>query len=379
MLLQKLDLIQQGKDNGDGTILRYRTGKGSDIYCLGVPLSYSSGEDWDLGPTWCYLIKGKQNTLIDTGQFDKSEELESMLKKVGCEAKHIDNIVVTHGHEDHDGNVQEVQQAGHARLWAHFAFGNMISYHPGVTDGALHPDFPGSCRCCLLPDDFNSRCLGYHEKRSRLKIDHEIREETDTPDKDLRFILTPGHSPDSLCGIYQDEVMFSGDTLLASITPHPSLVIEYYANKSILPEGYGGELDIYGLMAYIGSLDKLQRQYGDIDLLLPAHRLVEKGRINYLRPAERAAEIICFHRERCGNILRILGDRVLGLDDIAIELFDPRLRKGWGKYMSQREVMSHLELLAVCGDVEWVEGNKFTSRATGSANYLQYFAKNIKA
>jgi hypothetical protein len=122
----------------------------------------------------------------------------------------------------------------------------------------------------------------------------------------------------------------------------------------------------------------LQKQCRDTQLLLPGHRLFEKGKPNYLRPAERAAEILRFHAERCGSILKILDGRVLDLDEISIELFDPRLRRGFGKYLSQREVMSHLELLAVHGDVEWVEGSKFTSRATGSEKYKEFFHQFIK-
>jgi hypothetical protein len=68
---------------------------------------------------------------------------------------------------------------------------------------------------------------------------------------------------------------------------------------------------------------------------------------------------------------------VLGLDEIAVDLFDPRLRKGWGRFLSQREVMSHLELMAICGDIEWVNSKEFTSRATGSNNYREFFANYI--
>ena len=176
-----------------------------------------------------------------------------------------------------------------------------------------------------------------------------------------------------MCSVFEDEVVFGGDTLLATITPHPSLMLEYYCNRRILPTGYGEDHEAYGLIAYIRSLDKLQKQCRDTELLLPGHRLFEKGQPNYLRPAERAAEILRFHAGRCGNILRILDGRVLDLEQISIELFDPRLRRGFGKYLSQREVMSHLELLAVHGDIEWVDGSQFTSRATGSEKYKDFF------
>jgi len=375
--LQQFEILRQDKPNGDGVIMKYRTSRGTDIYCIGVPLYYDSGGDWDLGPSWCYVVTGVKLTLIDTGQFGKFDVLASMLGQAGFDIRDIIRVIVTHGHEDHDGNLPEVLEASGAELWAHFAFDNMVAYHPDVDDNAAHPDFPGSCRTCLMPEQFNTVCRPYHLKRSKLKAAHQVKEGADSPDSRFRFLLTPGHSPDSMCGIFEGEAVFGGDTLLATITPHPSLMLEYYCNRRILPGGYGEDHEAYGLMSYIRSLDKLHKQCRDTQLLLPGHRLFEKGKPNYLKPSERAAEILRFHIERCGNILKILDGRVLDLDEISIELFDPRLRRGFGKYLSQREVMSHLELLAVQGDVEWVDGSKFTSRATGSENYKDFFRQFI--
>jgi glyoxylase-like metal-dependent hydrolase (beta-lactamase superfamily II) len=375
--LQQFEILKQDKPNGDGVIMKCRTRRGADIYCIGVPLYYDSGGDWDLGPTWCYVVTGEKLTLIDTGQFGKFDILCSMLAQAGFDVKDIQRVIITHGHEDHDGNLPEVLQASGAELLAHFAFDNMVAYHIDVDDNAAHPDFPGSCRTCLMPEQFNTVCRPYHLKRSRLKAAHQVQEGAASPDSRFRFLLTPGHSPDSMCSIFEDEVVFGGDTLLATITPHPSLMLEYYCNKRILPEGYGEDYGAYGLISYIRSLDKLQKQCRDTQLLLPGHRLYEKGKPNYLQPAERAAEILRFHAERCGNILGILDGRVLSLDEISIELFDPRLRRGFGKYLSQREVMSHLELLAVQGDVEWVDGKAFTSRSTGSDKYKEFFSQFI--
>lgn len=376
--MQKFEILKQGKTGGEGVIMKYRTRRGTDIYCLGAPLFYESGGDWSLGPSWCYVVTGEKTTLIDTGQFDKFDVLTDLLGQAGFAVKDIKRVIVSHGHEDHDGNLLELMAAGGAELWAHFAFENMAAYHEDIHDGAAHPEFPGSCRTCLLPDQFNENCRPYHRRRSRVKATHRIKEGEPSPDSRFRFLLTPGHSPDSLCAIFEDEVVFSGDTLLASITPHPSLVLEYYCNRRILPEGYGEDNSAYGLMAYIRSLDKLQKQCADTELLLPGHRLYERGEPHYLKPAERAAEILRFHVERCGNILRILDGRVLDLDQISIELFEPRLRKGFGKYLSHREVMSHLELLALHGDIAWAGGGpEFKSSSTGSQNYKDFFKQFV--
>lgn len=373
--MSKFEIISKGKDNGVNLILRYKTRRGTEITCLGVPLSYESEDDWGLGPTWCYVVHKDPVTLIDTGQFDKYDVLKGLMEKAGVNIAGIKRVIVTHGHEDHDGNLPEVIEDSGAEIWGHFAYENMISYHADVDDGAAHPGFPGSCRTCMMPDKFNRVCIPYHEKRSRLKQGYKIGNNGEQANKDYRFIATPGHSPDSVCTIFENEVVFAGDTVLPSITPHPSLMLEYYVQRRILPQEYRSSNISHGLMAYINSLREVKKQCGDTSILLPGHRLFEKGEINYLQPAARAAEIIDFHGERCGNILKTLDKKVLSLEEISIEIFPPRLRKGYGRFLAQREVMSHLELLAIHGDIEWADGQSFKSKRTGSENYKKYFER----
>jgi len=370
--MRKIEVVNSDRENGVHVILRYVTERGTVIYALGVPVSYESGGDWDLGPTWCYVVQKDPVTLIDAGQWGKFDVLKMLLQKADIEMRDIKRVIITHGHEDHDGNVPEVVEESGASIWAHFAYENMISYHPDIKDGARHPDFPGSCRTCMMPDAFNRACMPYHRKRSRLKLDFKIDNEHHSA-KDYRFICTPGHSPDSLCIVFEDEVVFGGDTVLATITPHPSLALEYYVQRRILPGEYGEQNNPYGLMAYIDSLRSIIRQCSDATILFPGHRLFEGGRVNRLKPVERALEIIRFHKDRCSKILDILGNRVLTLEEMAVELFPPRLRRGYGRFLSQREVMSHLELLAVLGDIEWVNGPGFKSKRTGTCKYKKYF------
>ncbi len=149
------DVIVKGKDNGEGMVIHYKTAKGTDVFGLAIPNIYADA-DWDLGPTWCYLIFGQKTTLIDTGRLGNFEVFASLLKSIGKKFSDIDRIVVTHSHEDHDGNVAEIISAAQAELWAHTIYRQMISYHPHITDGALHPELPGSCRMCRMPESFYS-------------------------------------------------------------------------------------------------------------------------------------------------------------------------------------------------------------------------------
>ena len=232
------DVIVKGKDNGEGMVIHYKTAKGTDVFGLAMPNIYADA-DWDLGPTWCYLVFGQKTTLIDTGRQGNFEVFASILKSIGKKFSDINRIVVTHSHEDHDGNVAEIISAAQAELWAHTIYRQMISYHSHIADAALHPELPGSCRMCRMPESFYSKnCVPYHKARSALNIDFAITDGQELPGEDLSFVFTPGHSPDSLCIVLEDEVIFTGDTLLPDITSQPSLAYAFKVNHRILPEEY---------------------------------------------------------------------------------------------------------------------------------------------
>ncbi len=369
--MKKPDVIVKGKDNGESMVIHYKTNKGTDIFGLAIPNVYAD-TDWDLGPTWCYLILGKKTTLIDTGRFGNFEVFESLLKSIGKGFSNIDRIIITHSHEDHDGNVAEIISVTPAELWAHTIYPQMISYHPHVKDGALHPELPGSCRLCPMPETFYRNCLPYHQKRSSLKVDLTIRDGQRLPDEDLSFLFTPGHSPDSICIVLEDEVIFTGDTVLPDITSHPSLVYAFDVNRRVLPEGYRRRNDVYGLMNYIKSLNKVACLNSQpLKAAFPAHRLFYNGRFNLLDSSERAKEIIRFHIDRCRDILRIIDNKPTGMADIVVQHFPPSRLAGLGRVLAENEIRAHIEIMEACGDICWTDESKELIKRTGTSNYLK--------
>jgi len=357
-------------------VIHYQTVKGTHVFGLGMPNIYTD-TDWDLGPTWCYLILGQKTTLIDTGRYGNIENLKSLLKRAGKELKDIDRIIITHSHEDHDGNLADVLSVARAELWAHSIFQVMISYYPHIGDGARHPELPGSCRLCPMPEKYYSSCLRYHRGRSVLNVDVAVDHYQPPSDDDLTFVSTPGHSPDSICIILEDEAVFTGDTVLPDITPHPSLASAFEANRRILPEQYRQKNVIYGLVAYVRSLKKLSSITSEtIVATFPAHRLFYNGQFNIIHNcSERTKEIIQSHIDRCHDVLAIIKDKPAGIDEIATQHFPPSQLRGTGMLLARDEVKAHLEVMEECGDIRWVGDNRDLAEPTGSNNYLGAIGK----
>jgi len=372
------DIVLHGKNNGEGMVVRYRTAKGAIIFGLAIPNIYDNA-DWDLGPTWCYLIPGEKTTLVDTGRLGNFEVFGNLLAATGKEFSDIGRIIVTHSHEDHDGNLAPIMAASGAELWAHPVYHQMISYHPDVKDGAIHPEMPGSCRLCQMPESFYRHCLPYHQQRNALKVNGVV-DDNMTTDGDLRFIFTPGHSADSICVVLGDEVIFTGDTILPDITPHPSLAYTFDVNRRILPEQYRQENAVYGLRNYLKSLQKLAHVTGQpFPATFPAHRLFYGGQFNIIHSSvERAREIVQFHIDRCRDMRDIIARQPAKVEEIAHQYFAASLLAGSGKHMAYNEVRAHLEIMEECSDIRWVGQNHDLAQATGTRNFVAEMGKYLR-
>lgn len=352
-------------------VLHYQTARGTEVLGLAVPNIYDTA-GWELGPTWCYLLLGPQTTLIDTGRTGSFEAFQALLESAGKRLSDIDRIIITHGHEDHDGNLAQILSTTPAELGAHPLYRQMISYHPEVGDGAHHPEMPGSCRLCPMSEEFYRNCLPYQQQRSSLNVDFAIDDNYMLPDSGLSFVSSPGHTPDSICVILENEVIFTGDTILPDITPHPSLAYAFEVNRRILPQSYRQKNTIYGLKNYIKSLNKIAGLASQpLPATFPAHRLFYNGRFNIIHSSShRAREIIRFHIDRCGNILRLIDHQPARIEEIARQHFPPSLLTSAGKLMARNEVRAHLEIMEECGDICWAGENRDLAQGTGTTNFI---------
>jgi hypothetical protein len=169
----------------------------------------------------------------------------------------------------------------------------------------------------------------------------------------------------------EDEVIFTGDTLLPDITSQPSLAHAFKVNHRILPQEYQQTNRIYGLMNFIRSLSKLASlRSRPLEATFPAHRLFYNGRFNLLDGSGRAKEIIRFHIDRCRDILRIIDDKPTEIKDIVIQHFPPSRLAAMGKSLAENEIRAHLEVMEECGDIVWKRGSKGFIKRTGTSKCL---------
>jgi glyoxylase-like metal-dependent hydrolase (beta-lactamase superfamily II) len=369
MLKEIVEVIQMGDANGNGMLLKLELPSGIEIF--GLPTENSYGGDWDLGPTWNYLVMLDKPFLVDTGRLGMGATLLKMMKAAGIEAKDLDSILISHGHEDHDGGLAEMTAQTGAEVKAHSVYDRLIRYYPDDAPPDFRKGFPAFCWRCFMPESYIAEnCLEYHRTRSRVPIRavHEGNGELGDA-VDIRHV--PGHSPDALALILGGEAILIGDTVLPGITPWPSQEAFFHPVREILSPDYTHAEEIFGLRAYIRSLKKLKKigtDSGEL-LVLPAHRLFYGSQWNEIDLGKRVDELVEHHIQRCGAVLDIVRRGQKTAAEIAREHFEERQLKGYGILMAENEIVSHCELLEACGDVRRA-GDHY--QATGTMNFESF-------
>ena len=376
MLQEMVEVIRKGEENGNNMPIRLTLPSGVEI--IGLPTENFYGGEWDLGPTWNYLLLTDQPFLVDTGKFGMGPKLLEMMESTGVSGGDVDSIVVSHGHEDHDGGLFGMVELTGAKVKAHRIYDRLIRFYPAKAPAGVNKNFPASCWHCFMPESFSSQhCLGYHQERSGLKIE-QIGDGLCTMGEAIQTYHVPGHSPDALAILVGDEALIVGDTVLPEITPFPSREAFFEQVREILAPQYTSAQSIYGLRAYVRSLRKLEqigRTFTDL-LVLPGHRLFYNNHWNEIDLQLRINELIEHHIERCADILRILKQGPSTAREIAAAHFEEHLLKGVGIMMAENEVLSHCELLCASNDVVSAGEKGFT--ATGSSNF-ESFIQSLKA
>jgi glyoxylase-like metal-dependent hydrolase (beta-lactamase superfamily II) len=370
--MNDFEIVQRGDSNGNQWIIRLPLPSGRTLWGLATENIY--GGDWDLGPTWNYVVQGDHPFLIDTGRFGMGGRLLDMLKQTDLHPADLKGIFLTHGHEDHDGGLPELARYTNASVWVHPLYDLLRRSYPNLAPLAAKVDFSASCWHCFMPETFTrSHCREYHRQRDELKT-NRLEGSRFPLDEAVIVHHLPGHSPDALAYQIGSEALIVGDTLLADITPHPSQEAFYLFIQPLLPPEFPPLSGCYGLRAYILSLKRLAimgREFPRMRVL-QAHRLFYNERWGIIELAKRSEEIIEHHLQRCASILEVLKVGPQTAEEIARAYYEPKLLKGFGIRMAENEIKSHLELLAHCGDIQWTtEGKAANTGKTDFENYIR--------
>jgi glyoxylase-like metal-dependent hydrolase (beta-lactamase superfamily II) len=366
MLKDEIHVVQCGDSSGNNMIVEVTLSSGRHIFGFATANLY--GGDWDIGPTWNYLVTGDRPFLVDSGRRGTGPQLLKMMEQAGFSGQDIDSIILSHGHEDHDGGLFEITNLINARVVAHEVYGSLVRCNPEAAPSDEKTAFPASCWCCPMPETFyKSNCLEYHKERQALTI-MDIGNLPDALGSGIQVFHTPGHCPDSLVLLIDGEAMLVGDTILPEITPHPTLESHFAIMKLALPEKYEAAEQLFGLRAYIRSLKMLRAATGTPDniLVLPAHRLYSHDKLNQLDLCGRIDELVQHHIDRCYDILRLLAAGPKTPKEIAMDYFQPSLLKGYGIHLAINEIKSHCELMEVSGDVAVSEDGKVSPIGEGN-------------
>jgi glyoxylase-like metal-dependent hydrolase (beta-lactamase superfamily II) len=354
MFADSTEIIHQGDLNGNRWIIRVKLPSGRSIFGLATENVY--GGDWDLGPTWNYVVQAENPFLIDTGRYGMGGRVLDMLAETRLRPRDLKGILLSHGHEDHDGGLLELTQKTGVPAWVHPVYRHLSRSYPEKAPLSSRATFSASCWHCLMPESFaRTHCAEYH--RDRMKLETHPLEGGFLPfDPAVRTHHLPGHSPDAMAFQIGREALIVGDNLLPEITPHPTQEAYFRWTGNVLPAEYDRPEKVYGLRAYLRSLKTLRALGRDFPemIVLPAHRLFYANRWQMFGLEDRSAEIIEHHVQRCAAILAILRDGPRTLREIVSAHFEPNRLKGFGIKLAENEVRSHLELLEHSGDVVWI-------------------------
>ena len=360
-------IIQKGDTSGNGMIAKFQLPSGLTI--ISLPTKNFYGGHWDLGPTWNYVALTDRPFLVDAGRYGQGRHLVDMLNLAGIKPVDLDYILISHGHEDHDGGLAELVELTDLKIKAHRVYDLLIRQYPKNAPPGYKEHFPAKCWHCFMPESFlKDNCFRYHKVLQALDIE-KIGDGCEKLGPGISTLHLPGHSPDCLAVMLGHEALIVGDVVLPGITPWPTCLEQYDELADVLQPLYPQASSLFGLNRYLESLKvllQIAHRYPDI-LVLPAHRLFYQGNWNTIQLKERLNELMEHHIQRCASILEIVAAGEKYAHEIARLHFSEILLKGPGKQMAANEIISHSELLVACGDLKEVKKHCYV--ATGSGNF----------
>jgi glyoxylase-like metal-dependent hydrolase (beta-lactamase superfamily II) len=313
----------------------------SGIYRMPLPVPVTS-----LGHINTYLVKGDGgHLLIDTGwnTEESFDSLKEQLAELGVSGSQISQIVVTHAHPDHYGLAGKLKDLFGATLYFHhlekdFIETRYVSMEELIRElgrwlerNGVPPERLAELQKASLP-------LLKFVTPTMPDVTLYGGEVINCGDFRLNVLPTPGHAPGHIC-LYEPDrkILFSGDHILPTITPHVGLHPQSGSNP---------------LGAYLDSLERLKTL--EVEIVLPGHEQPFTGF------KERVEGIIHHHSLRNAEILAAINSEAKTAFELSTEITWLHDVNGvgwyklgsWDKRIAILETLAHLEAMRASGELD---------------------------
>ncbi len=276
--------------------------------------------------------------MFDTG-FPSPEGVQILEREIApllTDGRRLEAAFISHYHPDHTAFAGWLQHRFGTEVFVHEADWGRMQMMRAMNPELARRRFSGGWAAALDDHEFANGAEPQDSMFSRMR---EAMEGIDLPapeptlirggevleigGREFEMVWTPGHTDGHLCVLDRDEeILFTGDHLLARITPH----IGMWPDDERSP-----------LAAFEQSLGLVAELNPSV--ALPAHeRIIE-------RPAERAGEILEHHQVRRGEIVDAVAGGKSTIKEIAIAVFPKRAHDRGQLTMAMSETVAHLEAL----------------------------------
>jgi hydroxyacylglutathione hydrolase len=167
-----------------------------------------------------YLLKTKGGCfLIDAGMAKKRDQLESELRRAGCQPGDLRLIIITHGHLDHVGNAAYLRDRFKGKIAMHMGDFGMIE------SGDMFVDTRGGIMVGLV--GFFTKVFGFSDYE-RFTPDMLLEDNQDLSALGLgaTIVHVPGHSRGSIGVLTVSGDFFCGDLLVNTDRPARNTLID---------------------------------------------------------------------------------------------------------------------------------------------------------
>lgn len=298
--------------------------------------------------TNCYLVQGDDGyLLIDPGVNNDGafNALEKGLNEIGVAFAEITRILATHSHGDHYGLTGRIKELSQAKIMVHHLVRDQIqSMTTNFEERGQQMEqwlrlngVPN-----LTPSEFQmiASRLPWFTNSTMPDVVLQDGETINVGSFSFKVVWTPGHDPGHIC-LYESsqKILFSGDHVLPSITPHVAIQSQNQSRSNPLGD-------------FLNSLNVVKQL--DVDIVLPAHENT------FTNLQTRIEEIVEHHETRNAEILTAIKNKAKTTYEISTEITWMRDVGGKAfhelppgdKRMAVSEALAHMEAMRIDGRVD---------------------------